>query len=459
MSKTYFKSHRSLPKGAPAPSGIKQMISSFWERITQRRAINSNIPLTPYSMGGTTGAVVREFDPSRAMQDGMKASDVVYSCCRIMADALSSVPFIVEKYNRSKDAWVKVPAHPLAQLLARPNPFQGRAEIVETISYHLNTAGNGLLFVNVVDDMPQELTVINPQYIEVIADPSNFISSYRYTYGSATRYLSPDVVCHVRFVDPMCPWWGLAPLMAAARTVDTDMAAGNWNREAMNNRAQPDLIISPDGDLTEQQYELFKESMRESIQGAGNARNPILMSSKTNVEMMSFTPTEMDFMNSRKFNREAICGVFKTPAPLVIFDQGGGSMGNNLSPIFRFYWENTITPIMDRIVESLNQTLIPYYSKEEILRIRADYTQVKAMQVNNLDAAKIALIYSQIGVPFQAYNKLLELGFADNVELVVPPKGASSPTNIDRLHVEEDNTQSGTTNGGSNSVPSDGIVQ
>jgi len=440
--------------------GIIGAISSWWAQITQRREMDSQIPLAPYAMRGSASIAVKDFDTKRAIQEGLKNSDVVYACCRILADAMASVPLIVEKYNATQGAWVRVPNHPLEKLLARPNPFQGCSEILETTAYHLNLAGNALYYLNIVDGMPQEFTVINPQNVEVIVDPINFISAYRYSYGTSFLYLSPDIVCHTRFVDAGNPWWGMSPLLAASRTVDTDVAAGEWNREAMNNRAQPDLIISPENDLTETQYDLFKDSMRQSIQGAGNARNPILMSSKARIDMMSFTAVEMDFMNSRRFNRESICGSFKTPAPLVIFDQGGGSMGNNLSPIFRFYWENTVVPVMDRVVESINQTFIPYYGKEDVLRVRADYTQVKAMQVHNLDAAKIALIYSQIGVPFQAYNKLLQLGFADDVELIVPPVGATSSTpNVDRLHALEDNTTSGTTSGNSNSVPADGIVQ
>ena len=453
------------PLGANPPSqitkpGLANIISTWWASITQRREIDSQIPLAPYAMRGSTAIAFKDFDTKRAIQEGLKVSDVVYACCRILADAMSSVPFIVEKWNASKGEWIRVPNHPLEKLLARPNPFQGRAEILETTAYHLNLAGNALYYLNMVDGKPQEFTVINPQHVEVIADPVNFISAYRYSYGTSFLYLSPDIVCHTRLVDPENPWWGMSPLLAAAKTVDTDIAASEWNREAMNNRAQPDLIISPENDLTETQYDLFKESMRSSIQGASNARNPILMSSKAKVEKMSFSPTEMDFMASREFNREAICGAFKTPAPLVIFDQGGGSMGNNLSPIFRFYWENTVVPIMDRVVESINQTFIPYYGKEDVLRVRADYTQVKAMQVHNLDAAKIALIYSQIGVPFQAYNKLLQLGFDDSIELVASPDSLSrNPANVDRLHALEDNTTSGATSGNSNSVPVDNIVQ
>jgi HK97 family phage portal protein len=452
--------HSSEKNTATAkPSFVKEMISAWWDKITQRRHIDSELPLSPYGTS-ITSIVPREFDPQRAVREGLKASDVVYSCCRILADALGSVPFLVEKWNASKNEWVRVPGHPLEILLARPNPFQGRAEIMETAAYHLDLAGNSLFYINVVDGRPQEITAINPQHIEVVADPINFIKCYRYSNGTGTMYLSPDIVCHTRFVDPENPWWGMSPLQAAALTVDTDIAAGMWNREAMANRAQPDLIISPENDLTELQYDLFRTSMKESIQGAGNARNPILMSSKARVEKMSFSPTEMDFMNSRTFNREAICGAFRTPAPLVIFDQAGGSMNNNLSPVYRFFWENTVMPVLDRIVESLNQTLIPFYGKEEKLRIRADYTQVRALQVSNLDNAKIALIYSQIGIPFQSYNKLLQLGFPDDVDIVPEqPAMGRAPANVDRLHAIEDNTQSGMTNGNSNSVPADDVVQ
>jgi len=290
----------------------------------------------------------------------------------------------------------------------------------------------------------------------VLPDAKGYIKGYEYRpNGGMTPpiFLSPNSVIHVRLVDPANPWWGMAPLKAASMTADTDRAAIQWNYEAMKNRAVPDFLVSPDENMTLEQHEQFVTAMRRSLQGAMNARNPMVLSGKAAVHKLGFNSAEMDFLDTRRFNRESICAVFRTPVPLIIFDQQGGSLSNNVSPVYRFFWEQNMVPMVNKILESYNQILIPYYDKTKgkKLRIVADYEQIPAMATTLLDKAKTALVLSQIGIPFKHINKRLKMGFPLDMEM--EQINVNRGTAIDRTHLDEDNTPSGTTNGSSGSLP------
>jgi len=297
--------------------------------------------------------------------------------------------------------------------------------------------------------------------VRVIPSANGYIQAYEYrpqTEGGIPIYLSPDCVIHTRLVDPLNPWWGMSPLQAAAVTAETDIAAINWNKNAMENRAEPNVVISSNINLSPRQFDEYADNMRKTMQGTINAKSPILTSSPATVTSLGRTMVEMDFLNTRKFNRESICAAFRTPVALILSDQTGGSLSNNVSPVYRFFWEQSVIPMMNRILESYNQRLVPMYRKNgDKLRVRADYSKVPAMATSLMDMIKTATLLSQMGVPFEEINQRLDLGFPDDMELVeVAPTAVSAKpasTNIDRSHLMEDNTPSGMTNGNSNSLP------
>jgi HK97 family phage portal protein len=251
--------------------------------------------------------------------------------------------------------------------------------------------------------------------------------------------------------------WGLAPVISAARIIDTDLAAIQWNRQAMENRGGSDFLISPkNGEiLTEKQYNALKEAVQTGLQGASNARKVFVTNGAVELTQLNMNAIEMDFIRSLDSYKNRICSCFKTPAPLITFDQSGGSMSNNLSPIFLFYWMNTVMPMMFRMCESFEQTLLPYYKDDTKLRIVPDYSGVPSLQAMDLDTMKICIGYLQQGVPIDELIKAFKLPFPLGMKMNDAKK---NPSDVDRLHNVEDNTQTGLSKPGG-SVPVDGVIQ
>lgn len=449
---------------------IKSAFSNNLKDVTKRYPAESDIPVSS-GMGiyatrdvSISGAqlVQTDWDMRNAVLNGLKISDVIYSAFRVWNDAVVAVPFVVEVQNPKTKKWCRDDSHPLNALLTNPNPHFGRSEMMETHMSHLNMSGNGLTWIcKDFSGVPGELWALNPTEVRVIPSANGYIQAYEYrpqTEGGVPIYLSPDCVIHTRLVDPLNPWWGMSPLQSAAVTAETDIAAINWNKNAMENRAEPNVVISSNINLSPRQFDEYADNMRKTMQGTINAKSPILTSSPATVTSLGRTMVEMDFLNTRKFNRENICAAFRTPVALILSDQTGGSMSNNVSPVYRFFWEQSVIPMMNRILESYNQRLVPFYRKNgDRLRVRADYSKVPAMATSLMDMIKTATLLSQMGVPFEEINQRLDLGFPEDMEMVeVAPTAVparSSSADIDRSHLMEDNTPSGMTSGNSNSLP------
>ena len=66
--------------------------------------------------------------------EGFARNPVVYRCVRMIAEAGARVPLVVEEGGR------RLTEHPLATLLAQPNPQAAGAELLEGLYAYLQTA-------------------------------------------------------------------------------------------------------------------------------------------------------------------------------------------------------------------------------------------------------------------------------------------------------------------------------
>jgi len=107
-------------------------------------------------------------DPASLAREGYQRNPVVHRAVRMVAEAAGGVPLILTEGERELDA------HPLLDLLARPNPRQGKAGLIETLVSHLLVSGNAYLEAVSLDGEPRELHVLRPDRMRVLADPEGW---------------------------------------------------------------------------------------------------------------------------------------------------------------------------------------------------------------------------------------------------------------------------------------------
>src|SRR5690606_34742954 len=142
---------------------------------------------------------------SRAIQDGMKSSVWVMRCVSLRAEQVSSVPWIVERYNDG--VWEREEGHPLELLLRRPNPSISGNDFMGLLSVYRDLAGVGPAYIVNVRGTPKELWPIRPDYLEPETDGEGGLKAVLYL--PERRRLSPSEMLLLLNRDPARPWWGL----------------------------------------------------------------------------------------------------------------------------------------------------------------------------------------------------------------------------------------------------------
>ena len=353
-----------------------------------------------------------DWSAHRAIQEGMKASVWVYICVERLMKAAASVPWRAEV--KEGDEWVPAEDHPLTDLLEHPNPFMGRQDWIERSVANLYLVGNALTAKLMVRGVVAELWPMwELDKIQPVPSRTNFIVRYDYRRDGEPIPIDPQEVMHLMFQDPGNPFWGLAPLKAAAQVVDTDVEAVRWNKVLLQNRAVGDGVFVSDGPLTQTQWEEARLRVREQYSGADNARAPWVLGNGTKYQPMSINPVEMDWIESRRATRTEIAAVFGVPLPMVgVYDDATLA---NIETARRIFWEDTVIPLLDDIADGINASITPHFGKRGQLRAKYDTSQVPALR-ENLEA-KVA-----------QYVKLVGAG--------VPPNMAAQRVGLGIDHIE-----------------------
>lgn len=343
----------------------------------------------------------QKWDTETAIEEGLKVSSIFYACCRLRADAVAQVPWVVKR--KVGNEYEEVYNTPLHKILDRPNNSFAWSEMMEQLVYHLDLAGNSYWSILRAgnEGLPRELWTLLPQAIKIVPGRERLIDRYRYEYRGTIKDINSDDMLHVKTANPNDFLFGLPTIQAAGRAVDIDREAGNWQYNSLHNRGVSDYAIIIDPSTTPEQVERLKELHRERNAGPNNARSPLL--STRDIKPMNQTAVEMDFVNSRSAVWAEIASAMGVPLPMI------GVLDNatlaNIETSRRIFWMDTIVPLLRKIRSQLNNQL----ANEFGLYLDYDLSNVEALREDygqKLDAAEKLF---RLGVPFNRIDEVLEL--------------------------------------------------
>ena len=355
--------------------------------------------------------VANEWDYQNAIKHGYKRSAIVYSCINLIAKSAASVEW--KTYQRKKGGtWEEMIDHPLTLLIENPNPFMSRKDFIERMTHSLYLGGNSVFTkVRGAGNTVLELWYLPQDNIKPVPDARKFISHYEYNADGIKKNIKTADIIHNQFLNPSDLFWGIAPIRAAAEIVDTDNEAIRWNRGSMQQRAISDGAFIIDQPLTEDQWKEARQQITDQHAGADNARNFWVLGAGATWQPMSLSPAEMDFIESRKLNREEICSIFGVP-PVMVGLYENATLAN-IETGRKIFWLDTIIPYLVDIRNSLNAALAAEYGTD--IKLDFDTSTVEAIQENIQDKIANATSLFAMGVPFNEINKKLDLGF-DEIE-------------------------------------------
>ena len=309
-------------------------------------------------------------------REGYIKNVITYKCISMLSRSASSIPFFV--YNKKTNQ--RIENHPLEKLLKNPNPTQSESEFFEALYSYKLISGNSYIKAVLLDKTnfknPKELFLLRPDRITLIAGDSNIPLAYKYKVNSyetvfyVDRINGKSEILHIKNFNPTNDWYGLSPIESASYSIDQHNEASKWNQAMLQNGARPSgaLMVKADKDtssfLSDEQFARLKNQLNEEFSGSENAGKPLLLEGGLEWKEMSLTPLDMDFLNTKYSCARDIALAFGVPSQLLGIP--GDNTYSNLTEARLSMWEETIIPMIDNVLNSLNKWLVPMFDDENI---------------------------------------------------------------------------------------------
>lgn len=317
-------------------------------------------------------------------QEGYKENAIVYRCVNEIANGAASIPFCVYQGD------IKLEAHPLISLLARPNPLQAGVEYFQSLYSYLLLSGNSYALQSGVNGFPRELHILRPDRIEIEPSSTAIPRSYKYKLGQEVvkTYPADPVtgaaeVKHFKLWNPLDDYQGLSPLAAASISIDQNNMVSKHNIALLANGARPSgaIVFKPADDagnrlmLTDAQREQLQSDLANRFKGVNNAGRPMLLEGDFDWKEMGMSPKDMDFMAQANMTAKDIALCFGVPSQLIGIPDA--QTYANVQEARLALYEETIIPLARRIESDLNEWLAPAFGDD--ISISYDIDAIPAM--------------------------------------------------------------------------------
>lgn len=310
---------------------------------------------------------------------GFLGNPMGFRVVRMISEAAAALPLVLQDCER------RFEDHPVLSLVRRPNPVQGKAEFLEAVYAQLLLGGNA--YVEAVapeTGVPAELHVLRGDRVSVVPGADGWPAAYDYTVGSRKhRFQMTEVaapICHIRAYHPLDDHYGLSPLEAAATAFDVHNSASRWSKALLDNAARPSGAIvfkGSDGQaqMSPEQFERLQTEMEMHHQGARNAGRPMLLEGGLDWKPMGFSPSDMEFHQTKEAAAREICVAFGVP-PMLAGVPGDATYAN-YQEANRAFYRLTVLPLAGRVLASLSHWLSGHGG--EAVDLRVDLDQVPAL--------------------------------------------------------------------------------
>lgn len=319
-----------------------------------------------FLFGGTTsGKTVNEFT---AMQ-----TTAVYSCVRILSEALASLPLHVYRYTSTGKE--RVYDHPLYHILHdEPNSEMTSFVFRETLMSHLLIWGNA--YAQIIRDGAGRVVALYPllpNKMEVWRDKNGELY-YTYsrtsdeTYRDGPAILRRQDVLHI----PGLGFDGLlgySPIAMAKNAVGMTIACEEYGASFFANGANPGGVLEHPGVLKDPKK--VRDSWNDVYRGSNNAHKVAVLEEGMKYQQIGIPPEEAQFLETRKFQINEIARLYRIP-PHMVGDLEKSSFSNIEQQSLEFV-KYTLDPWVIRWEQALQRSLfLPKEKAEYFIKLNVD---------------------------------------------------------------------------------------
>ena len=318
----------------------------FFKRKQNSISLQEFADSVGFSVDTYTG---RRVSPAMAMR-----LTAVFGCVRVLAESVGMLPCFL--YQSTDSGRIKAPKEKLYSLLyIAPNDYMTPQEFWEYLIVSLCLRGNFYAYKVKALGEVVELLPLLPNSVQPKLD-ENWNPVYQVTFPDGScDVLSQDEIWHVRTftTDSLV---GLSPISYARQAIGLGLATEEHGARLFSNGTVSSGVLQTDQTLTDEAYKRLKENFQEQHQGLSNAHKPMILEMGLKWNNISMSAEDAQFLETRKFQLEEICRIFRVPMHMV--QNTDRATFNNIENLGMGFVNYSLVPYLTRIEQRINVGLV-----------------------------------------------------------------------------------------------------
>ncbi|WP_299195740.1 phage portal protein [uncultured Amphritea sp.] len=288
----------------------------------------------------------------------------VFGCVRVLSESVGMLP--CKLYQMNGDQRESAVNHKVYRLLTTaPNDYMTAQEFWEMLIACLCLRGNFYAykvkaFGEVVELLPLDPSAVKPKL-------EDHKASYEVTWKDGTKEtLDQDLIWHVRILT-LDGLTGLNPVAYAREAVGLGLATEEHGARLFSNGAVTSGVLTTEQKLTDEAFKRLQTQFKDNHEGLTNAHKPMILEMGLNWKPVALNSEDSQFLETRKFQRDEICAIFRVP-PHLVANLDKASF-NNIEHLGLSFVNYALVPYLTRIESRVNVGLLKkedqgkYYAK------------------------------------------------------------------------------------------------
>ncbi len=271
---------------------------------------------------------------------------VAYRAVQLISDSIGSLPFGAYRDDQRLD--------PTPAILRQPDPNFTRMETLGAAVGSLIMRGNAYFLLGNPDrfNFYQNAILLSPDavVVQMLNDGSIIYKVNGNTYD-------PSEILHIRAgVLTAGSLMGAGPLQMQRRTLALALAGDESASEMHVNGSIPSGVINSPSELSQEEAKELKNAFMKAH--AGRQKSPAVLSGGLTYQALSFSPDDLQLLESRRYSAEQICTIFGVPPHMIgVSTEGNSKTYSNVQQDVRSFVQFTLRGYMSRIEQSFSGLL------------------------------------------------------------------------------------------------------
>lgn len=244
--------------------------------------------------------------------------------------------------------------------------------LLNVVSY-MKLNGGVYIWKNMVWNKVARLDILRPDLVHAILnDTKTSIDHYEYNLTpNKKRRFEVDEIISIQNFNPRFPYplnieW-LSDVQAIATAIDADYQASKWNWKFFYNNASVDGVLETEQNLSPENVEIIQNKWDQKYRWTDNAHKVWILTGGLKYKPVNASQKEMDFVESRRFNRDEILWFFRVPKAMIWLWEWDNAL--NVRAFEQIFAKQVVKPLAKRIAWALNYELFGEWKWFEFVNI------------------------------------------------------------------------------------------